>query len=331
MKRRQFLQETAALGAVYLAGYSRMVRAEPPPEVTSIRLVRAPGICIAPQYLAEDFLRLEGFTEIRYVELKTNDAATALAAGNADVSLDTVSSLLPLLDAGQGLTVLAGIHAGCFALIGNDRVEHVRDLAGRRVAVSVLGGPDYTFIASMLAYVGMKPQSDVRWIVSGTVPDSMRLFQAGGADAFLAFAPQPQELRVARIGRVIVDTTEDRPWSQYFCCLAAATRDFHSRNPVATKRALRAILKATDLCAREPELAARFMAEKGYEGRREIGLEVIKGLPYSRWREANPEDTLRFYALRLHEVGMIKSTPQKLIEQGTDWRFLNELKKELKA
>ena len=44
-----------------------------------------------------------------------------------------------------------------------------------------------------------------------------------------------------------------------------------------------------------------------------------------------PEDSVRFYALRLREAGMIKSTPQRLIAQGTDWRFLNELKKELKG
>ena len=58
---------------------------------------------------------------------------------------------------------------------------------------------------------------------------------------------------------------------------------------------------------------------------------MIESLSYNRWRTYNPEDTLRFYALRLHDVGMIKSSPQKLIAQGTDWRFLNELKKELKA
>jgi NitT/TauT family transport system substrate-binding protein len=40
---------------------------------------------------------------------------------------------------------------------------------------------------------------------------------------------------------------------------------------------------------------------------------------------------VRFYALRLHEAGMIKAIPQKLIAQGTDWRFLNELRKELKG
>ena len=125
--------------------------------------------------------------------------------------------------------------------------------------------------------------------------------------------------------------TLDRPWSQYFCCSLVAHRDFVARHPVATKRALRAILKAADICAQDPERAARLMRDKGYEPRYEIGLEVVKSLPYRRWREANPEDTLRFLALRLHEVGMIKTPPQKLIARGTDWRFLNELKRELKA
>ncbi len=73
------------------------------------------------------------------------------------------------------------------------------------------------------------------------------------------------------------------------------------------------------------------MSEKGYEKRYEVGHEIIRGLPYNRWREANPEDTIRFHALRLREVGLIKSTPEKLIAQGTDWRFLSELKRELKA
>ena len=49
------------------------------------------------------------------------------------------------------------------------------------------------------------------------------------------------------------------------------------------------------------------------------------------WRVANPSDTLRFYALRLHEVGMIKTNPNTLIAQGTDWKFLDELKRELKT
>ena len=163
------------------------------------------------------------------------------------------------------------------------------------------------------------------------VRNAMDLFADGKADAFIGFAQEPAELRARKVGRVIVNTAQDKPWSQYFCCMVAANRDFAQRNPIATKRALRAILKAADICAAEPERAARFLAEKLYEPRYAIGLEVMKASLYTRWREANPEDTIRFNALRLYEVGMIKSTPEKIIAQGTDWRYLNELKKELKA
>jgi NitT/TauT family transport system substrate-binding protein len=100
---------------------------------------------------------------------------------------------------------------------------------------------------------------------------------------------------------------------------------------VATKRALRAILKATDVCALEPNRAAQLIVDKGYTKRYDYALQTMQEIPYNRWREYNPEDTVRFYALRLHEASMIKSSPQKIIAQGTDWRFLNELKRELKG
>jgi NitT/TauT family transport system substrate-binding protein len=54
-------------------------------------------------------------------------------------------------------------------------------------------------------------------------------------------------------------------------------------------------------------------------------------IPYDRWREYDPEDTVRCCALRLYELGMIKSTPQKIIPENTDWRFFHHLKRELKA
>jgi len=98
---------------------------------------------------------------------------------------------------------------------------------------------------------------------------------------------------------------------------------------VATKRAVRAILKATTVCALEPDRAARFMVDKGYAT--DYAQQTLRGLTYMKWREYDPEDSLRFWALRLREAGMIKSTPQKLMAQATDWRFLNELKKELKG
>jgi len=109
----------------------------------------------------------------------------------------------------------------------------------------------------------------------------------------------------------------------------AAHQDFVAKHPVATKRALRAIIKAANFCAAEPERAARLVADKGY--RYDYSLQTMKEIAYARWRDYDAEDTVRFYSLRLREAGMIKSVPNRIIAQGTDWRFFNELKRELKS
>jgi NitT/TauT family transport system substrate-binding protein len=183
----------------------------------------------------------------------------------------------------------------------------------------------------MMAHVGVDPRTDVKWLATETFDGPMQLFLDGKVDAFLGFPPQPQQVRARKVGHVVVNTAQDKPWSQHFCCMIAGRQDFVGKHPVATKRAVRAILRAADICAREPEQAARYMVKKGYEANYDIALEVVNEVSYNAWRTFNPEDTLRFHALRLHDVGMIKSTPRELIAQGTDWRFLNELKKELKA
>ena len=330
--RRRFLANTSAFGVASLLAVPRPAAAEPPPETTRVRLTQDPAICLAPQYLAEELLRLEGFSEVEYVKVpNTAEFTNVLATGAADIKMTGAFDILPVLDAEQSVVVLAGIHVGCYELFGNDRIHAIRELRRKTVAVSGLGAGDHLFIATMLAYVGVDPGREVNWAKTNTFAESMRAFTEGTADAFIAFPPQPQELRARKIGHVIIDTALDRPWAQYFCCVVAANRRFVAKYPVATKRALRAFMKAADVCAREPERAARFLVAKGYEPRYAMALDALQKLPYNRWREANPEDTLRFYALRLHEVGMIKSTPQKLITQGTDWRFLNELKRELKA
>jgi NitT/TauT family transport system substrate-binding protein len=288
-------------------------------------------MCLAPSYLAEALLKLEGFSEVEYVLELSTSGASILPTGQADISMVPVQETIPSVDAGNRVVLLAGVHSGCYELLATNDIRAVRDLRGKRVAVSAMRAADHVFISSILAYVGMDPGRDVNWVTTGSIPDSARYFVESQADAFLGFPPQPQEMRARKFGHVIVDTGTDRPWSQYFCCMIAGNLDFVRRSPVATKRAVRAILKASDICAQEPARAARYLVDKGYVKQYDMAYEVMKSLPYDRWRQTEPEDTVRFHALRLRELGMIKSTPQKIIAQGTDWRFLNELKKELKA
>ena len=330
--RRAFLKTTGAAGAgVFIAARAPYLGAETAPETTKLTFVNTTSLCQAPQYLAAELLKGEGFTEVRYLQLPGGAGVyTALRTGEADISMAFAAPFLIQVDAGDPTVMLAGVHPGCFELFGTDRVRTIKDLKGKTVAVLGLGGGQHVFVASMASYVGLDPRRDINF-VTHTAADSMRLLGEGKIDAYLGFPPDPQELRAKKIGHVVVNSAVDRPWSQYFCCIIASNREFIRRHPVATKRAVRAILKSADLCALEPARAARMVVDRGYIERYDHAFETIRGLPYNKWREYDPEDTVRFYALRLHEAGMVKSSPQKLIAQGTDWRVLNELKKELKG
>ena len=330
IRRRVFLTRSAA-AAIAAALGPRAVSAEPPPETTTIRLLQTDSMCQAPQYVASELLRGEGFTDVRYIRKEGPHAiADALTAGEADINMHFSGPLILRLDTGAAVTILAGVHVGCYELFATDRVRTLSDLKGKTVGIRGLRGPEHVFLASMVSYVGLDPHRDVMWV---TYPkeESIRRLAEGSIDAFMGFPPDPQEPRARKIGHVVVNSNADRPWSHYFCCVAAAHSEFVRRHPVATKRALRAILKATDLCAAEPERASRYLVDSGRTPRYDLARQVLKEIPYDRWREYDPEDTIRFYALRLREVGMIKSTPQKIIANGTDWRFLNELKRELKT
>jgi NitT/TauT family transport system substrate-binding protein len=331
--RRRFLDGLTTAGTVgVLDLYPRRVGAEPPPETTTLKLFQGTAsVCLAPQYVAEALLQGEGFTEVHYVQQEgLVQANQALASGEVHLTLGMVVNAIIQVETGEPIVTLAGGHVGCFEIFAADHIRSIRDLHGKRVGVTDLGSGKHAFFASVLAYIGLDPRTDVHF-VTAPAAESRRLFTEGKLDAYVPFDVEVQELRAQRVGHELLNSALDRPWSQYFCCMVVGNREFVRQYPIATKRALRAILKAADVCALEPERVARFLVDKGYTLRFDYALQRLKDLPHSRWREDDPEDSVRFYALRLHEVGMIKSTPQKIIAQGTDWRFLNELKKELKG
>jgi NitT/TauT family transport system substrate-binding protein len=327
--RRRFLGGLTLAGTAGLLGlHPRPAAAEPPPETTMLRLAQTVSICQAPQYVVEALFEAEGFTDVQFV----GEAARAdrtLVSGDAQMGMLFLGPFLLHLDEGAPVVILSGGHVGCLELFAHEPIRSVRDLKGRSVAVYALGTATHVFLAALMAYIGLDPRKDVT-IVAHPPREGMRLFEAQHVDAYIATPPIAQELRAKHIGHVVVNSSMDRPWSQYFCCVVAGHQEFVRKHPVATKRALRAILKGANLCALEPERAARSLVNKGLAQHYDYALQAMKDVPYGKWREYAPEDTVRFYALRLHEVGMLKSTPQKLIAQGTDWRFLNELKKELK-
>jgi NitT/TauT family transport system substrate-binding protein len=328
--RRHLLTGMTAFGAAGLIGGPKTSAEEAPLDTTTVRFAEAIGICIAPQFVAEELLRADGF-DFRKVTSQAGLAQTEmLARGEVDFGIDFATAYVIPIDAGAPIKVLSGVHVGCYELFARDGINSVLDLKGKNVGVGTnLVSDPHIFVSAMATFVGLDPAKDINWVTGKDKP--VELFAEGKVDAFLAFPPEAQELRARKIGHVILNSTLDRPWSQYFCCMLACNAAYAEKYPAAAKRVIRAVLKAADLCVAEPKRVAQFLVDGGYTKRYDYAVQSLREIPYLNWREYDPEDTIRFFALRLHEAGMITSSPAKIIAEGTDWRMFNELKRELKT
>jgi NitT/TauT family transport system substrate-binding protein len=142
--RRRFLTNAALAGAAGLGGFGvwgKALAAEPPPEITTIRFERDPVTCIAPQVFQE-LLRAEGFTDIRYVDIteahvRRADAARSgiiadmIAHGEVDFGRDFAPSHVLGMNAGGPITVLSGLHLGCYEVFGKKRNRYPRRSEGQ--------------------------------------------------------------------------------------------------------------------------------------------------------------------------------------------------------
>lgn len=336
LSRRQLLRGAglglAGLSSAVLFGCRRedgdgLGDIDAPPEVTRIVLPRHYTFCGAPLYVAEPFLREEGFTEVVYeLQPSLTRINERMAEGNLDIVQNYVIAHILSIARGDPLTVLGGAHPGCMELFVRPGIEGVEDLDGRVVIVSD-GNPqaaDNAFLQNTLQFVGIIPSSPNQILVDA----SPHRFIAGTGDAYLAHPPNGETLRALEIGEVLIDTTTDRPWSQYYCCLFAANSNFVERNPIATRRALRALYRAVDRCATEPDAVGEYLAARGFALNIEHAKKIMRHIPWAAWRDYDPEEAIRFYALRLKETGVIDQAPEEIIERGVDWRFLESLRDE---
>ena len=330
--RRTFLAGAAATGAVGFLGSAAQARAEPPPETTSVRLPVFAKIadCLLPIYISQELLKAEGLTEAIFVSTGTGpDSSDWIVHEELDFDWNYPPAHIRSMDQGVPITVLAGMHVGCLELVANGQIQTIPDLKGKRVGVDAVNGNPYLLVMMIAAYVGLDPVKDIEWV---TTPDLAGAFADGQIDAFLAPAPLPEIMRERKLGHVILKTSVDRPWSHYYCCMLAGRTEYVQRYPVATKRVLRALLKAVDLCLADPDRVASAAAKNGLGSRFDYIRDALGSeIRYDTWREYDPEDSIRFFALRLQETGMIHSSPQEIIANGTNWRFLDELKRELKT
>jgi NitT/TauT family transport system substrate-binding protein len=142
--RRAFVGGLALAGTAGLLVERREPAAgEPPPETFTLRIQRPvktlPGVCVAPQLVADELLKLEGFTDVRYVATDTPQRAAGLAGGEIDLSMGFVGGWIKQVDAGHPIVMLTGIHVGCFELFASEHIRTIGDLRGKTIGVTELG------------------------------------------------------------------------------------------------------------------------------------------------------------------------------------------------
>jgi NitT/TauT family transport system substrate-binding protein len=302
-----------------------------PPETTTIRIAGPTG-CDPWTWLADDFLKEEGFTEVRSVS-----GPQILLRGEADIAAAYGNYYAAHIDAGSPVVVLGGTHVGCLELWAKPGISSIRDLRGKTL---VVGKKDslvdifYGIWISLLSSVGVDP-AEVKFIeLADPNANEIDSFIAGTTDATLTAVTQGPALRAnpKNPGRQIFDTAVDRPWSQYYCCMLVTNRNWLKANPNAAKRATRAVMRAIDYGAKDRQRAVQIAVDKKVPAAQNAPLlyEAIKDLPY-QWRDYDPEESLRFFALRLADGKLIKKTPQQIIADGSDFAYFRRLQKELKA
>ena len=148
--RRRFLTTLSFAGAASLVRAPRIQAAEGPLETTAVRLSKVPALCFAPQYAADELLRAEGFTDIRYVEMAHATLMyEAIGRGEVDIGLNLAISHVRAIDAGQPITVIGGVHGGCYELFAGPGIRSLVDLKGKSVGVLALGSSPHAFLSVM--------------------------------------------------------------------------------------------------------------------------------------------------------------------------------------
>src|ERR1051325_11401411 len=162
--RRRFLATVSLGGTAALLRPPTVFAAEEKPETTSLRLAKMPDMCMAPQLVAQELLRQEGFSDLQYIDTPNDQLAESVGSGKVDMSLAYVSQFLTKIDAGSPIVMVAGVMVGCIELFAQEGIRSVGELKGKKIGVRALGSSPHGLISATLAHVGLDPKKDVEWV-----------------------------------------------------------------------------------------------------------------------------------------------------------------------
>jgi NitT/TauT family transport system substrate-binding protein len=300
-----------------------------PPETTSIRL--AAGACDSAIFGAERYLRDEGFTDIQFTDALTT---TAMAAGNANIGNAFPQAVFNSVEgSGPKVVALGGLHPGCNEIWAQPGIASLKDLKGRTISVTAksLTNLPYSWMAMALKQAGVDPK-DVNFVVQADA-DVLKLYLDGKSDVMYVATTAAAALMAnpANKGHVIFSQVNDEPWKSTNCCFIIVNEPWYRANPIAAKRAMRAIYRTADSLSADRSASAKLAADKGLFGGAAAlaNITVAANMVPLDWRTYDLEKAVRFYGPLLTDVGLVKASTDDVLK-AIDLKIFKELSTELK-
>ena len=260
--RRHFLAGLTTAGAATLASARGVSAQEAPLETTTVRFSRSPGICIAPQYVAEDLIRAEGLSDFRYVDQQAGLASIAmLARSDIDFAMDFATALAIPIDQGAPIKVLAGVHVGCYELFAHEGINSVLDLKGKTVGAGQnLGSDPHVFVTAMATHVGLDPLKDINWVTSDVKPDGP-VHAAARSTPSWASRPSRRNSAPARLAMSLSTAFWTAPGpNTTAACWPPMRLSWRNILPPPSGSCA-PFSRPTDICVSNPERVARLLVE----------------------------------------------------------------------
>lgn len=333
LTRREVLRRSAVIAAAVTGGrflfpyvgsaFAGTAAPLAPPETTSIRVGTLP--CDHPIMASEPFLQQEGFTRIEILP------GLQLASGRVDIDVVFPSIVASLLESGERIVVFGPLHPGCAEIWAQPGINSLQDLRGRTLIVQskALGNLAYSYPAIVFKHAGI----EVNWVAQ---PDAnpIALYLEGKNDAVFAAQAVTAALHAnpANRGRVVHSQLTNQPWGSLACCMLAAKQDWYRANPIAAKRAMRAILRAADAQTPSRFDASKRLTDRGLFGGPANLYNVLfaASMVPSNWRDLDTERTMRFWGQLLADVGLLTKVSVEDMVRTIDLRILRELHAELR-
>lgn len=233
------------------------------------------GTCEAPIYIAKELGYFEECGIDPELLVITTDTTTLMAQGELDCYELTPDQFMPIKN-GTEVKIIDSLHTGCIqgAATKESGIKSVKDLEGKRVAITYQGEITQILVSSEMVKAGLDPNK-VEWINYPNAEKQLAM-EKGEVDAFVSYDPFAE--MAEEDGHVkFFSNTFDEGLNEVLCCFIGLNSKTLEENPQLAGRLSKAFKMACDYLQENPEEAAELIMEKEYiAGDAAINTKLIK-------------------------------------------------------